>query len=231
VSANAAKAGEQDAHSSSRRNHRRGLETRAKILGVAERLFAQRGLDGVSLRDITSEANVDLALINYHFKTKDNLFEAVYATRVDHISAERQRRLRALPEHYSLSDVVSCFLDPFHEKLKEDESGGWRYSADISIQVAFLERYRSFRKEHLDDTARLFVDVLAGIYPRADRRTLFWSYTFVVGSLIQILSGSDRLMILSDGTCDVRDLKIAFAELHTFCVAGVNALATSPMPA
>jgi AcrR family transcriptional regulator len=230
VSVDAENAGEQDAQSSTRRNHRRGLETRGKILSVAERLFAQRGLDGVSLRDITSEANVDLALINYHFKTKDNLFEAVHAARVDHISAERQRRLRALSEHYSVSDVVSCFLDPFHEKLKADESGGWRNSADILIQVTFLERYRSFRKEHLDDTARLFVDILAGIYPRADRRTLFWSYTFVVGGLVQILSGSDRLRILSDGTCDVRDLDIAFAELHNFCVAGINALATGPIP-
>ncbi len=231
MSAEIANSGEQDAHSSSRRGHRRGFETRSKILTVAERLFAERGLDGVSLRDITSEANVDLALINYHFKSKDNLFEAVYAARVGHISAERQRRLRALPEHYSLSDVVSCFLDPFHEKLKADQSGGWRHSGGIAIQVAFLERYRSFRKEHLDDTARMLVDVLAGIYPRADRRTLFWSYTFVVGGLVQILSGSDRLRILSDGTCDVRDLDVAFAELHTFCVAGINALATSPLPA
>ena len=47
-----------------------------KILDVAEKLLAQRGFYGVSLRDIASEAEVDVALINYHFGKKRELLSA-----------------------------------------------------------------------------------------------------------------------------------------------------------
>ena len=208
-----------------KRLHRKGAETREKILRTAERMFAARGLDGVSLRELTEAAGVDLAMINYHFKTKDKLYEAVHALRLDLISAERQRRLRALPAVCRLGDVISCFLDPYLEKLKSPDLG-WRYSADLSVQVTFLERYRSFRSEHLDETAEVFVCKLAELFPAADRRSLYWAYGLMIGGLTTILSRSDRLFILSNGGCDVRDLDTAFDQLRTFTVGGINALIT-----
>ena len=48
--------------------------TRQKILDAAEILFAERGFHSVSVRDITTEAGVDVALINYHFGSKQLLF-------------------------------------------------------------------------------------------------------------------------------------------------------------
>jgi AcrR family transcriptional regulator len=212
-----------------KRRHSRGVETREKILAAAERMFAERGLDGVSLRDLTGEAGVELALINYHFKSKDKLFEAVLAARADLISAERRRRLSALPKRHTASDVVACFLEPYLEKLKLKDAG-WRYSADLMFQIGFLERYRLFRKEHLDDTAEMFVSALAAAYPRADRRSLYWGYAYMIGCIAQVLAGSDRLAILSHGACDVRDLDTAFAQLHAFAVAGIEALALGGMP-
>ena len=48
-------------------------DTKERILDVAERLFAERGFDGVSMRDLTREAEVNLAAVNYHFGGKDAL--------------------------------------------------------------------------------------------------------------------------------------------------------------
>lgn len=71
-----------DKRRTTRRLHRRGAATRDIIMRAAERLFAARGLDGVSIRDITREADVDIALLNYHFGTKEGLFEAVIGPRI-----------------------------------------------------------------------------------------------------------------------------------------------------
>ena len=55
--------------------------TRERILDAAERLFAERGYDGASLRAITGQARVNLAAVNYHFRSKRALMRAVFARR------------------------------------------------------------------------------------------------------------------------------------------------------
>ena len=56
-----------------------GVETRARLLDVAESLFAERGYHGVSLREIVSAAGVNVAAAHYHFGSKDELFEQAFA--------------------------------------------------------------------------------------------------------------------------------------------------------
>lgn len=57
------------------------ISKKIAILNAAEELFARRGLRGASLRQIASKAVVDVSLITYHFKTKDQLFAAVIERR------------------------------------------------------------------------------------------------------------------------------------------------------
>lgn len=53
------------------------LSTQGKILKAAKTVFFQKGYDGTRTRDIATEANVNLAMLNYHFKSKEQLFELV----------------------------------------------------------------------------------------------------------------------------------------------------------
>lgn len=53
-------------------------DTKTKILFVANELFATKGYEGTSIRDIAKEAEVNLASINYHYKNKENLYLAVF---------------------------------------------------------------------------------------------------------------------------------------------------------
>lgn len=55
-------------------------EARAKILAAAERLFAERGLTGVAIRELAAEAGVNGAMIHYYFGNKDGLYDAVIET-------------------------------------------------------------------------------------------------------------------------------------------------------
>lgn len=55
------------------------FDTRNKILKVAGSLFAEKGFEGASMRDIARGADVNLAAINYHFKNKQSLYWEIYS--------------------------------------------------------------------------------------------------------------------------------------------------------
>ena len=103
------------------------VTTRDRLLDVAERLFAQRGIDATSLRAITTAANANLASVNYHFGSKDELFLEVLARRIAPVNAERLRLLNIAEKQAngnpSVSAILNAFLAPalyLHARDKED---------------------------------------------------------------------------------------------------------------
>jgi AcrR family transcriptional regulator len=66
-------------------------DTQELILDAAEAVFANSGFDGATTRAIAEEAGVNPALIHYHFRSKERLFEAVFARRSEAINARRRR--------------------------------------------------------------------------------------------------------------------------------------------
>src|SRR5258706_4498398 len=55
-------------------------QTRTSILSAAERLYAERGFGDVTLRDIVAEAGVNLAAVNYPFRSNDELISELFGT-------------------------------------------------------------------------------------------------------------------------------------------------------
>lgn len=72
--------------------------TRTAILNAAERLYAERGFSDVTLRDIVAEANVNLAAVNYHFGSKDELIAELFVTRSIATNRERLGELKAVED-------------------------------------------------------------------------------------------------------------------------------------
>ena len=69
--------------------------TRGAILAAAERLYADRGFGDVTLRDIVAAADVNLAAVNYHFGSKDELIAELFVTRSLALNRQRLRELKA----------------------------------------------------------------------------------------------------------------------------------------
>ena len=67
-------------------------EAKTRILRAAERLFAEHGYSGVSLRSIMAEAGVNTAAIHYHFGSKEGLLRAIFEMRVTPMNTDRQER-------------------------------------------------------------------------------------------------------------------------------------------
>ena len=68
---------------------RRPPATKDRILDAAESLFMEHGFEATSLRSITAAAGVNLAAVNYHFGSKEELFQAVLTRRLDPMNQER----------------------------------------------------------------------------------------------------------------------------------------------
>ncbi len=76
------------------------FNTKDRILGAAEELFAQHGFSGTSLRQVTSRADVNIAAVNYHFGSKENLVNEVFRRRMDEMSERRISELRQAQEEH-----------------------------------------------------------------------------------------------------------------------------------
>src|SRR2546430_14347990 len=86
-------------------------DTKQRILDSAERLFAEYGFAGVSLRAIIADAKVNLAAIHYHYRSKEALFDAVILRRLEPINRERLGRVEFF-EQPTLGQILGAFLAP-----------------------------------------------------------------------------------------------------------------------
>lgn len=82
-----------------------GEETKKRIIEVAAVLFSQKGFEGASVREIAKKAEVNLAAINYHFSSKQNLYEAVFAHNWDWLAGG----IAEIGEDKSLNFESFCF--------------------------------------------------------------------------------------------------------------------------
>src|SRR6476661_6282956 len=86
---------------------RAAVETKERILDAAETLFMEHGFEATSLRSLTTAANVNLAAVNYHFGSKEELFQAVLTRRLDPMNQERIDLLAAV-EAEAAGKPASC---------------------------------------------------------------------------------------------------------------------------
>ena len=103
---------------------------RDKLLDCAERLFAEHGLDGVSLRAINAEAGLSPAALHYHFGNQQALVEALLERQMPVLMERRRLLLDALedrPEPPTTRDVLRALIRPQVELLAEGGEPGLRY--------------------------------------------------------------------------------------------------------
>ncbi|WP_193604588.1 TetR/AcrR family transcriptional regulator [Nocardioides dongkuii] len=107
--------------------------TEARILQTAERLFAERGPEAVSLRAITTEAGTNVASIHYHFGSKEGLLAALIQTRAAEVSARRAVLLELLEdaESFTARELARAFVLPVAEMAAAGGTSWVRLIAQI----------------------------------------------------------------------------------------------------
>src|SRR6201996_3131951 len=201
--------------------------TRSAILAAAERLYADRGFCDVTLRDIVAEANVNLAAVNYHFGSKDELIAELFVTRSIATNRERLRELKAAEEQgggrAEIADVLRALVGPTLRGClgpENQRSTAARFMIRASIEsVPPIRRIRNREIDHL----RKFIGAMRRSLPDRGEVELYWGLHFALAMAQQTVRDSERLAKLSEGKCDVDDVESVIDRVVDVAVLGLTA--------
>jgi len=200
-------------------------QTRTAILAAAERLYADRGFGDVTLRDIVAEANVNLAAVNYHFGSKDELIAELFVTRSLALNKERLRDLREAEEagggRADIADILRALVGPTLRGClgpENQRSTPARFMIRVSIEsVPAIRRIRNREIDHL----RKFITAMKRSLPGHSEVDLYWGLHFALAMAQQTVRDSERLTKLSDGKCDVDDVESIISRVVDVAVMGL----------
>lgn len=208
-------------------------DTKDRILDVAERLFAQRGFAATSLRDITSQASVNLAAVNYHFGSKEELLAATMERRLRPVNELRLQMLDALAASgrpVTHEDVVRAFLLPLFQKHQE-----WGEKADEfrilsgRIHYEMKEEFRTNMLRQFDHVIERFGDAFLRALPHLDRTEVRVRLLFLTGAMAYSLTWGIRLEVWGiDGLGDPAELLDALLAFGSAGMAAPARAAGSP---
>jgi AcrR family transcriptional regulator len=197
------------------------FSTKDRILGAAEELFAQHGFAGTSLRQVTSRADVNIAAVNYHFGSKENLVNEVFRRRMDEMSAQRLARLEAAAREHpcELEPVLAAFVEPALA-MALDRHGGAAFIRVIAR--AYAEKNDSLRKflsDQYGHVPREFARAIARCLPELPKEQLYWRLDFLSGALTYAMADFGMIKRPA-GASEATHRERAARELIRFAAAG-----------
>ena len=203
----------------------KGAQTQERILRVAERLFAEHGYDGVSVRTIASGAGAQVALLHYYFRSKLGLYRAVFQRRIEPISQRRRETLENVMKRVdppaSIEEVLDALARPWVEL--RDQRGGQHYSRLIAREAGDpREGSRGIVKEFLDPIANEFIAAMERALPGRSRAEIHWAYFFFIGALLLVLANPGRMKRLSGKLCPVDDSQAVISTIVSFFRKGLQ---------
>ena len=169
--------------------------TKEQILNVSERLFAENGFAGTSLRSVIREAEVNLSAVNYHFGSKEGLLGAVIGRTAQPIVKGQLKKLRHCQEKYenpSVEVILEAFLAPSLEVVIN--TGDRRISCARFMGRCRLEPdpIRQIAVREFKDSQEAFLDALGRSLPDLSRTELTWKLDLVVAVLLRVLAEAQK---------------------------------------
>ena len=198
--------------------NRATVQTRERLLDAAERLFAERGIDNVTLLDVTRAAGQgNRSALQYHFGDKPGLLNAVLDRHAHAIARKRQRMLDKLAEQAEppLREVVAALVVPVADRYRH---GGEAY-LQLNSQLMASHHWSEFRLQRadLEVATRRFQARLAGLLPALPR-----------GELAVRLLLMDVMLFHGLATYATRAPRPGFARFTQSLVDAISAMLSRP---
>jgi len=209
-------------------------DTKERILDAAEALFLAGGFEATSLRAITTAAGVNLAAVNYHFGSKEELFEAVLTRRLDPMNQARVDLLarleaQAAPKAVDCQQVLTALLMPALALARDPARGGKDFLRLVGRAYADPAPFvRHFLSEQYRPMIIRFKAAFARALPHLPAKELSWRLHFIMGALSYTLAGTDALKLIAELAPDEHaNDEVLLRRLAPFLLAGL----TAPLPA
>jgi AcrR family transcriptional regulator len=209
------------------------VDTKDRIMDVAERLFAERGYAATSLRDITGEADANLASVNYHFQSKEGLLAAILERfvgpvnrqRLDFLDALEARANKSAPD---LEKLLRAFLAPAFTRWRQRGTQGARFTQLAGRMHAETdEQLRTIFLSQFEEVARRFGRAFRRALPHLDEKEVQLRTHFVVGSMAHTLLWSNNMPGPPFGRRRTVPPDEVLESLLRFAAAGLRAPALS----
>jgi len=165
-------------------------DTRERILTAAQKLFADRGFDSTSVREITTEAGCNVASVNYHFGGKDNLYLETFRSMLEVLRGQRLALLEELIGRQpvpTLEEFLESFADGFIDPLA-NQSHGRLFMALVSREMVDPRLPKDvFFKEFVHPVLERAMVALAESGPKLEPETARMCIMAIVGQLLHAL--------------------------------------------
>jgi AcrR family transcriptional regulator len=204
-------------------------ETRDRVLDAAERMFAERGIDGVSIRDITRAAHANLAAINYHFGSKQELVAQIFRRRLAPLNRKRLALLdaaerRAHGKPIQLEAILDALIRPAVEESTACTCGSKTFmqlfGRCLSEPDAGVER---LIHSHFEKVIQRFNAAILRALPRLEEQELFWRISFIGGGLHHALLICGKPSLMPMGMHRRLNTEELIHRLITFAAASLRA--------
>lgn len=202
-----------------------------RLLDSAERLFAEKGYDAASTREIAALSGDTLGTLSYHFKTKETLLLEVLRRRFDQMNDLR----RAMYEDFAtkrggtpnLDEAIEAIVLPVMRLALAGKSG-WRHYITILCRLMYLttEDNGKVIAKILDPVGVELLGWLRATSPPSTHANLGYAYQFIVGCMLDsvVQSKNDRLKRISGGAASASDFAAVSERLVPFVIAGTKAI-------
>lgn len=210
-------------------------DTRQRILDAAEKLFMLHGFEGTSMRLVTSEAGVNLAAVNYHFGTKEELMQTVLHRRLEVINHERMRALdeaeaKAGGKPLKPSVIIDCFFGTLLRVAAKQEAGGATFLRLLGRTITEPSQFiRAFMSAEYADVLERYQQAMFRSLPNVPKAEIVWRFHFMLGATSYAIAGTDTLQLVTDWQVEegeVEQDEYLLPRLMSFLLGGLR----SPLP-
>jgi AcrR family transcriptional regulator len=205
-------------------------DTKTRILDAAEQLFMEHGFEATSLRQLTSAAGVNLAAVNYHFGTKEELFQAVLTRRLDPMNQERIELLdkverEANGKAATCEKILAAMMIPALRLARDERRGGKNFLRLLGRAYADPAPFiRHFLSAQYAGMIARYKEAFARALPHLPRQELTFRLHFVMGALSYTLAGTDALKLVAQMVNTEKDNdELLLQRLAPFLAAGLKA--------
>jgi len=160
-----------------------GARTKQRLMDATLTLLAERGEDGVTLRDITTKAETNVASVSYHFGSLGALCCATAKDAITRLLDEQTARLQALDDDATVHDIAGAIAQPIVGAISDPtsphfsllrifdrtlsgppgEMRDWLKASLATVDAELMDHLRQALPDVSDDELRFRWDCAAGI--------------------------------------------------------------------
>ena len=214
-----------------RKTYKKTRLLREELLDAAEELFAERGFEKTSVRDITNHLGVRLAAVNYHFDSKLNLLIEMIHRRAGSLNHARQARLDSVEidtekPYETVRALICAMWEPLLQYYLSGDSGWHYYCRYLARMIgADVPEFREILNREYNQVSKSFLKKLQLALPASSEYELHCAHQFMIGSFTFVMSDNKRIDGISEGKFRSQDLEsILTPHFFDYATAGILGL-------